>query len=375
MAETHQEIVKVWIAPGCIVCDSCENDCPEVFDVQEETCIIRPDALNAEFTKPLTPSIIVAAEGCPVDVIKFETIEVAGPDPWAGKEEVATAGAASGGGGGGAAKKGWTPPQGPPDPKWAGLLSAAHATGGKAHAAALAAAAAEPTAEAEDATTTEQAPVRPLVRRPARAPLEEIAAAMDTNAPPDAYSAMLVGTGYARPQPTVTQRIREKASRVTTTTRRGFNIALAVGWGSLAAAAAVFGGAFNSFLAPKISREPPATFRAGKIAEFIDLKVYEQHKDKNVWLVHLPDGKLVALSTICTHLGCIPNWLANDAKFKCPCHGSGFYMNGVNFEGPAPRPLERHRIFLDGDVVIIDKSIKYREELGQWTMPDSYVVL
>ena len=45
MADTHQEIVKVWIAPGCIVCDSCENDCPEVFEVQEETCIIRPEAI------------------------------------------------------------------------------------------------------------------------------------------------------------------------------------------------------------------------------------------------------------------------------------------------------------------------------------------
>ena len=83
MAETHQEVVKVWIAPGCIVCDSCENDCPEVFDVQEETCVIRPPAQNADFLKSLTPSIIVAAEGCPVDVIKFETKEVPGQAPWA----------------------------------------------------------------------------------------------------------------------------------------------------------------------------------------------------------------------------------------------------------------------------------------------------
>ena len=64
-AETHQIVTKVWIAPGCIVCDSCENDCPEVFDVQEETCVIRPPALKADFLNPLTPSIIVAAEGCP----------------------------------------------------------------------------------------------------------------------------------------------------------------------------------------------------------------------------------------------------------------------------------------------------------------------
>jgi len=90
-AETHQIVTKVWIAPGCIVCDACENDCPEVFDVQEETCLIRPPALKADFLAPLTPSIQVAAEGCPVDVIKFDLKEVPGPAPWAGKEAEAAA--------------------------------------------------------------------------------------------------------------------------------------------------------------------------------------------------------------------------------------------------------------------------------------------
>src|SRR5205814_10491561 len=124
MAETHQEVVKVWIAPGCIVCDSCENDCPEVFDVQEQTCVIRPPAMNAEFLKPLTPSVIVAAEGCPVDVIKFETVEVPGAAPWAGKEAEAAAAAAAGGevhAKAPAAKV--AAPMGPPDPKWQALIS------------------------------------------------------------------------------------------------------------------------------------------------------------------------------------------------------------------------------------------------------------
>ena len=352
MAVTHKEIVKVWIAEGCIVCDACEGDCPEVFDVQETTCLIRPEAMKPDFTKPLTPSIITAAEGCPVDVIKFETIEVEGPEPWAGKEEAATASAGAGaGGGGGAAKKaGWTPPEGPPDPKWAGLLKNAHVSGSRS--------AGGPGV---------------LIRPAAKAPAEAVVAMVDADAPPDAMSAALVGTGYARPQPSMAQRIRDKASRIASVSRRGFNMALFVGWGSMAFASSVAIAAFHSFLAPKISREPPSTFRAGKIADFNQPGVYEQHKDKNVWLVHLPDGKLVALSTICTHLGCIPNWLANDAKFKCPCHGSGFYMNGVNFEGPAPRPLERHKIFLEGDVVMVDKSLKFREELGQWASPESFV--
>ncbi|NOG55178.1 MAG: ferredoxin [Planctomycetes bacterium] len=86
MAETHQVVTKVWIAPGCIVCDACETDCPEVFDVQEETCIIRPEAMKPDFTKGLTPTIQVAADSCPVDVIKFETEDAEGPEPEGWKE-------------------------------------------------------------------------------------------------------------------------------------------------------------------------------------------------------------------------------------------------------------------------------------------------
>src|SRR4051794_9148123 len=122
MAETHQEVVKVWIAPGCIVCDSCENDCPEVFDVQEQTCIIRPPAMSADFLKPLTPSIQVAAEGCPVDVIKFDTVTVAGPAPWAGQEQEAAASAPAAGVAHAAKPAKAAVPLGPPDPKWQALL-------------------------------------------------------------------------------------------------------------------------------------------------------------------------------------------------------------------------------------------------------------
>ena len=122
-AETHQVVTKVWIAPGCIVCDSCENDCPEVFDVQEQTCVIRPPAMSMDFLKPLTPSVMIAAEGCPVDVIKFETKEVEGPAPWA-NQPAPVAGAAPVGSAAAAtvvAKA--AAPMAPADPKWQALLS------------------------------------------------------------------------------------------------------------------------------------------------------------------------------------------------------------------------------------------------------------
>jgi cytochrome b6-f complex iron-sulfur subunit len=88
------------------------------------------------------------------------------------------------------------------------------------------------------------------------------------------------------------------------------------------------------------------------------------------------EGKIVALSVVCTHLGCVPAWLASERKYKCPCHGSGFYASGINFEGPAPRPLERYKVYTDtlGNIVV-DKTKVYRYEKGEWNHPDSYVVV
>ena len=96
-----------------------------------------------------------------------------------------------------------------------------------------------------------------------------------------------------------------------------------------------------------------------------------------IWVVNYEyqgQRQLYALSTVCTHLGCTPNWLEGEQKFKCPCHGSGFYKDGVNFEGPAPRPLERYAIRVADDGQIeIDKSKKFQEEMGDWEDSSSYV--
>lgn len=353
MSETHEQIVKVWIAPGCIVCDACESDCPEVFEVQEETCIIRPEAVSADFTKPLTPSIITAAEGCPVEVIKFETITVDGPEPWAGQEEeAASAGPAAGGGGGAQKKAGWAPPEGPPDPKWSSLLSAAHTSGSRSAGG-------------------------PAVAvRTAKAPAEAVAAVLPDDAPPDAIDSALVGSGFARPRQTATEKIRKKSKQ--TVNRRQFDLVLVVGWGALAATIAQSLGLMQAFLIPRLTKEPPSIFRAGKLSDYPEPGVYTNYKaDKGVWIVHQDSGELVAISTTCTHLGCIPNWIgaATEGKFKCPCHGSGFTVEGINFEGPAPRPLERLAISLDGDAVIVDKAKIYRQELGQWEDSASKVIL
>jgi cytochrome b6-f complex iron-sulfur subunit len=130
------------------------------------------------------------------------------------------------------------------------------------------------------------------------------------------------------------------------------------------------------FMFPNVLSEPPSTFRAGTPDQYEAGQVVERYKQEfGTWIVR-EGNQIFALSTTCTHLGCTPNWLENEQKFKCPCHGSGFRKDGTNFEGPAPRPLERFRIAIaDDGQLLVDKSRKFQKELGQWSDPDASVTL
>lgn len=134
------------------------------------------------------------------------------------------------------------------------------------------------------------------------------------------------------------------------------------------------------FLFPNVLSEPPSTYKAGDINNYEMNVVSDQYKDKGFWVIRSRDEQgrdiIYALSTICTHLGCTPSWLEGEQKFKCPCHGSGFYMSGVNFEGPAPRPLERFAVTRSDDgQVVVDKGTIFQQERGEWDDPKSYLLV
>jgi cytochrome b6-f complex iron-sulfur subunit len=154
---------------------------------------------------------------------------------------------------------------------------------------------------------------------------------------------------------------------------------IAAGWVTFTGGLAALSAMSLRFMFPNVLAEPPSTIKVGFPADFERDQVNERWKGEwGFWVVRsdVLDGedKIYALSTICTHLGCPPNWLASEQKFKCPCHGSGFYITGVNFEGPAPRPLERYKVSMGDDgQIIVDKSMKFQEELGQWKDPESYI--
>jgi len=149
-----------------------------------------------------------------------------------------------------------------------------------------------------------------------------------------------------------------------------------VGWLGVLGSLGVALLGFLRFLFPRVLFEPPAVFKAGQPEEYIAGAVDERYKQsQRVWIVR-EEGGLYALLAVCTHLGCTPNWLPQENKFKCPCHGSGFYRSGVNFEGPAPRPLERLKIVLAEDgQVLVDKSRSFRQERGEWGNTEAYLRL
>src|SRR6059036_518636 len=116
---------------------------------------------------------------------------------------------------------------------------------------------------------------------------------------------------------------------------------------------------------PRVLFTPPSTFKAGLPTDYAIGEVSEKFKkDQRVWIIRTEVG-LYALFAKCTHLGCTPRWLAAENKFKCPCHGSGFYKSGLNFEGPAPRPLDRLKVTVGDDrQLVVDKSKILRMEAG-----------
>jgi cytochrome b6-f complex iron-sulfur subunit len=120
---------------------------------------------------------------------------------------------------------------------------------------------------------------------------------------------------------------------------------------------------------PRVLFQPPSTFKAGLPSDYTIGEVSEKFKkDFRVWIVREEEG-FYAIFAKCTHLGCTPRWLRAEKKFKCPCHGSGFFKSGLNFEGPAPRPLDRFEIRLaDDGQLVVDKSRVLR--MGPGVEPD-----
>ncbi len=125
--------------------------------------------------------------------------------------------------------------------------------------------------------------------------------------------------------------------------------------------------AFFRFFLPRTLFEPATSFKIGYPSDFglgVDTKFQQKYR---IWVDRTPD-RIFVIYARCTHLGCTPDWKPAENKFKCPCHGSGYDSEGINFEGPAPRPMDRARVEIAPDgQILVDVSKLYQWPKGQPT--------
>jgi Rieske Fe-S protein len=61
----------------------------------------------------------------------------------------------------------------------------------------------------------------------------------------------------------------------------------------------------------------------------------------------------IAMSNICTHLGCRVRWISDQEEFFCPCHNGVFDKQGKVVSGPPPRPLDRYEVKVENDQILV----------------------
>lgn len=136
-------------------------------------------------------------------------------------------------------------------------------------------------------------------------------------------------------------------------------------WATVAAFLTAWFIAFFRFFLPRTLFEPATTFKIGYPSDYglgVDTKWQQKYR---IWVDRTPD-RLFVIYARCTHLGCTPDWKPSENKFKCPCHGSGYDSEGINFEGPAPRPMDRTHLEIAPDgQILVDVAKLYQWPKGQ----------
>jgi cytochrome b6-f complex iron-sulfur subunit len=149
-------------------------------------------------------------------------------------------------------------------------------------------------------------------------------------------------------------------------------------WATVFGSLATFFLMFVRFFLPRAIFEPSSVFRIGPPGDYalgVDTKWQQQYR---IWVTKTSD-RLFVIYARCTHLGCTPDWKASENKFKCPCHGSGYDSEGINFEGPAPRPMDRAHVELDAEgQILVDVGKLYewpKGETGHFNDNGAYISL
>ena len=161
------------------------------------------------------------------------------------------------------------------------------------------------------------------------------------------------------------KKVQQKDSGKGSLNRRKFVVA--AGNGAIAIAALGSIGVTLDFLSPKVLLELPKRFVIGMLATIQPNSVTFDAEHRLI-VFRDKQGYFYALSAVCTHLGCIVEWKETgipghpEGVIACPCHGSIFNKTGDVIRGPAPRSLDRFKLYLEDNKVIVDMEETVGEE-------------
>ncbi|PLX81779.1 MAG: cytochrome B6 [Desulfuromonas sp.] len=133
--------------------------------------------------------------------------------------------------------------------------------------------------------------------------------------------------------------------------RRKFLMVMAAGLGGAVAAVAAW--PLLRFLAPFSSGGASSKVSIPRKEVSVGSAHFFQYQGRPAVVVQLTVGQFVAMSAVCTHLGCVVSWQQGKGEFLCPCHGGRFSAEGQVLGGPPPSPLESLAVAVEGDQIVI----------------------
>lgn len=96
--------------------------------------------------------------------------------------------------------------------------------------------------------------------------------------------------------------------------------------------------------------------RSGVTKAELTYAVAGKERRTRVFIVSSPQ-RILVLSAVCSHLGCLVNYRRETREFVCPCHGGKYDLSGLNVSGPPPMPLTAYPVEVRSGVVMVGVKV------------------
>jgi len=127
--------------------------------------------------------------------------------------------------------------------------------------------------------------------------------------------------------------------------------------GITAVLGAVFAWPVFRFLAPREQTGASALVRIARKEIPVGAAHFFNFQGRPAVVLQPAPGSFVALTAVCTHLGCIVKWVDDKGECRCPCHGGRFSAEGKVLGGPPPQPLEAYVVTLEENDLVVGRAV------------------